>query len=427
MNTSFHTKKVKKLNLSNETELRELYSRPKKNKIAGRVSESIYKKNIFHQMDILYFTEDWYYNDTFKNDTDFFERDLQQINTAEEPYKYILVICDVYNSVGDARPLKTREHTEILDQIKSIYESKKYLEMPKYMEADNEFRSKIIEDYFKDNECKLFFSKPYHHKAMGYVENYNAYLGYYLWLVQLDNQITYSKEHQTDDYRTDTRWVQLLPRIVSIINDGRKHKKTRDLSALYINGKLFKQDGKLKLKPGSEELIKEGSYVRIALDEPVDYQTGEKEFGRFRLTDIRFSKEIYRVNKMYWMTGQPPLYRVEDLEGNVIPSLYNYYDLKLVEPSLLTNEQKENLLKDNINDDPEKRKFRIDLPKKKKDNIPRPDVIEDEENITLPEPLPPQPGPKKSLASQYKDIEENARKNTIPPFEWVLHQINKKK
>lgn len=412
MNTSFHKRKVKKLNLSNENELKELYARPPKHQITGRTSESITKKNIFHQMDILYFTEDWYYNEAFKNNKDFFERDLQDIN-IDQPYKYILVICDIYNSVGDARPLKTREHTEILEQIKSIYESKKYLKMPLYMEADNEFKSKIIKDYFEENKCKLFFSKPYHHKAMGYVENYNAYIGYYLWLVQLDNQITYSKQNNTNDYRTDTRWVQKLPEIIKIINEGRKHIKKRDLSALYINAKIFKKDGKLKFKKGGEELLKEGSFVRIRLDEPEDYQTGKKEFGRFRLTDIRFSKEIYKVNKMYWMNGQPPLYRVEDLEGNVIPSLYTYYDLKLVSPDLLTPEQKEELQNEKI-DDPEKRKFRIKLPKKKKNNneedIAPPDIEYDE---TEPEE---QTKPKQTLSSQFKEIVRNAKKNTLPPI-----------
>ena len=51
-----------------------------------------------------------------------------------------------------------------------------------------------------------------------------------------------------------------------------------------------------------------GTKVRVKLDNPI----GNKLHGKFRNSDIRFSKEVHTITDIILSPHQPPLYELDD-------------------------------------------------------------------------------------------------------------------
>ena len=86
-----------------------------------------------------------------------------------------------------------------------------------------------------------------------------------------------------------------------------KNKKTPDI--IHDDVPLA---GKNASKLG---ILPEGTKVRIALDYPINAVTNEKLHGNFRAGDIRFSKEIYEIEKIILTPNQPVSYLVSRIKN----------------------------------------------------------------------------------------------------------------
>ena len=64
------------------------------------------------------------------------------------------------------------------------------------------------------------------------------------------------------------------------------------------------------------ELLSEGTRVRVALDEPIGV-IGEKLYGKFRASDIRWDPEIKTIKKVMLIPEQPPIYLVSGQHGKL--------------------------------------------------------------------------------------------------------------
>ena len=63
----------------------------------------------------------------------------------------ILVCIDVYSRYMQCRPLTNRNHND---------EYKGHMGMPKSINCDNEFNTKLFNEFAKNNNIKLYFSEP---------------------------------------------------------------------------------------------------------------------------------------------------------------------------------------------------------------------------------------------------------------------------
>jgi len=70
-----------------------------------------------------------------------------------------------------------------------------------------------------------------------------------------------------------------------------------------------------------------GQNVRVKLDYPINAATGKKLIGKFRETDIRFSKEIYKIIDVILQPNQPVMYQ---LNNNKQMTLYTLFQLQKV-------------------------------------------------------------------------------------------------
>jgi hypothetical protein len=64
-----------------------------------------------------------------------------------------------------------------------------------------------------------------------------------------------------------------------------------------------------------------GQHVRIPQDKPVDHITNARLHGTFRQGDLRWSKEKYKIAWVYLNPEQPPLYAVENLNGELLENV----------------------------------------------------------------------------------------------------------
>jgi hypothetical protein len=62
------------------------------------------------------------------------------------------------------------------------------------------------------------------------------------------------------------------------------------------------------------------------LDKPVNYVDGKPEFGRFRASDPRWTKEIKTITRFFLRPGQTVLYQVDN-DNRVA---YSRYQIQLV-------------------------------------------------------------------------------------------------
>lgn len=262
--------------LKNESVIKALYTRPTKEKIYP--TYQIHKPNVLHEIDVLYFTND-------------------------NGYKYILSVIDVYNSLAEARPLKTLTMTEIMKQLDDIYIKSKCLNDPKILQADSEFNNVRFHKYCEKNNIKLKITEPYHHRQNSHVERLNQSIQKILWEHQLDKEI--------ETKQINTSWVGLLKSVITHINSER----LKSLDDNYMK-KNVKWTNQIKLTSKTPTLIQNGTDVRIKLDEPETIQ-GEKLHGKFRKVDTKWKyKPTYKVVDSLLTPNTVPLYHIKNNDTN---------------------------------------------------------------------------------------------------------------
>jgi len=100
--------------------------------------------------------------------------------------------------------------------------------------------------------------------------------------------------------KINRHWVKILPQVIEEINKALPKPLTEAISLEPI------------LTDANRDLLVVGTRVRIKLDNPIDTQ-GKKLIGRFRSSDIRWTRKIYTVNQIVLKPSQPPYYLVDGI------------------------------------------------------------------------------------------------------------------
>jgi hypothetical protein len=248
------------LRTSDTAELHSLFKQPKKEHDMARFQ--VFKPNLVQQTDILFITND-------------------------HGYKYILVVVDDHSKKCDAEKLKNKDCTSVLKALKKIYD-RDILKIPQQIEVDDgsEFKG-IVKKWFNDNNVRVRVALPNRHRQQGIVERKNQVIG------TLIHQIQTHKELQSG--KINRQWIDVLPDIIKEINENLPKPLTAPISESPISNSYNK------------ELYGIGHPVRIQLDHPIDTQ-GKKLHGKFRSTDMRWTREVFKITQVLLKQGSPPLY-----------------------------------------------------------------------------------------------------------------------
>ena len=251
----------------------ELFTIPK-----GDKSDDIphFKKNIFephllHQCDILF------------------------LPTSQFGFKYCLVCVDVYNSKIDAVALKEKTSKAIVKGLETIYIKHNILEFPLIIQFDSgkEFKNSDVKAFMKKHKVDVKYTLTNRHRQNAVVENANKRLGTIILKFQA------VKELQTK--KSVKAWHMYLDDFVKFLND----KVKVDLNTYDPYKDVAGNDSKI-------DILSVGDRVRHVLDYPVSIHNNKRIDSKFRVGDMRWSKDTFKIMKVILNPDTPPLYMINE-------------------------------------------------------------------------------------------------------------------
>lgn len=228
------------------------------------------------------------------------QADLLHLPTAKFGFKFLLVVVDTYSRHFDAQPMKDRTAKDCLKAFEKIYTR---FEFPKKMvELDDgaEFHGEV-EDYFKSHNIKIRYAMTGRHRQQGLVESRNSVLSKVLFSIMNLKEIKSGKS-SSDWYKSESEFRK----VIEMMNHYMKYKppteKEIENSPQYQN---------IKVSDNNRDLLEVGTKVLVVLDYPKDIVTGDRLFGNFRKSDVRWNREPKKIIWVVLKPNQPPMYRVE--------------------------------------------------------------------------------------------------------------------
>jgi hypothetical protein len=249
------------------TELNQLMKKvPKEKGINQMPTIQIFKKNGYHQSDLLFLPSD-------------------------RGYKYALVVVDASTKFTDAEPLKTKTAIAVKKALIKIYD-RKILSPPKVMMCDDggEFKG-TFKSYLDSKNISIRYALPSRHRQQALVESKNKVIGGILNNIMAQEELTTGK--------TSRKWVANLPEVINKMNSKLKKPLTTEPSPLPYSDK------------SNVELLTIGTKVLVPLDHPIDVATGKKLFGKFRTGDVRWQRTPKSIDNIVLKPSQPPMYMVK--------------------------------------------------------------------------------------------------------------------
>lgn len=248
-----------------------LYKVPKKDKRAEMPKFQVTKPNRVHQADLL----------TMPNDNG---------------YKYVLVVIDVASRLLEAEPLKNKDATTVKNAMVKIY-AKKTLKKPKMMNVDDggEFKG-ATKKWFDDNQIGVRVAEVGRHRQQAFVENANRTIGKIL-----HQRMT---EEEAVTGQTSTEWKDDLKPLINAMNNRAKKKYGKLMQSKKIVA------GPIRCEKNSCHMLDIGTKVRVALEQPTDNIHGNRLFGKFRASDVRWDVTVRTIEDHYLAPDQPPMYKI---------------------------------------------------------------------------------------------------------------------
>jgi hypothetical protein len=224
----------------------------------------------------------------------------------DEGYKYLLVVTDIATRLTDAEPLKSKDSLYVAKAMKKIFK-RKILNEPQRLEVDagSEFKGEFKKSFNK--VFNILVKVAGRHRQQSVVENKNYIIGTILNKRMLAEEINNDEESHS--------WVDILPSVIKAINKHYSHEPTIINATEPIRTDKFSQD-----------VLSEGTKVRVQLDNPVGYVAGKRLNGKFRTGDIRWTKEIHTITQFYLRPDQPVMYQLDNNDKVA----YTKYQLQVV-------------------------------------------------------------------------------------------------
>mgnify|MGYP001597207249 FL=1 len=218
-------------------------------------------------------------------------------------YTYILTCIYIFSRWADAKPLKTKTASEVLEAFKEIILDRG--EMPKKLWVDqgSEFLNKEMERFCKKNDIEIYHTFGEGKSVV--VERFNRTLKTIMW-----KELTARNSHE---------WVAIVPELLHAYNN-RKHstlKMTPNEATKHPKETQEVWDRVLDKQPivTGQTKFNVGDWVRISRIK------GKFEKGY----DQNWSQEIFKVIGV--TRKYPPSYKLADYNGEKIKG--SFYDQEL--------------------------------------------------------------------------------------------------
>ena len=215
----------------------------------------------------------------------------------ENTYKYILTGIDVASRYKVARSLRTKKSSEVAFVLEAIYKKDGMFKYPRDVQCDNrsEFKNEVKQLLEKHSVEIRRGTTKYKHTHTAFVEAFN---------IELAKQSFRPMDAQElqDPEKVSTIWVKNLNKTVNKMNNtvssmiGMKPKDAIKLDSF----------GPDKTYPKETVLPKDGLYRYL-------YQPGEQHGDqKRRATDLIWSKNTYRLDRIVQDPGNRVLYYLQD-------------------------------------------------------------------------------------------------------------------
>lgn len=215
----------------------------------------------------------------------------------DDGFKYLLTIVDNVDRSIDAEPLRSKDSTAIKNAFNKIF-ARDYIKPTfKILQTDpgSEFKNAVIRRYFEEKNISMRYGRTGRSNQQAIIEHYNGIIG-----KVIGNSVGLS---EIETGRLNRRWRGKIPDLIKTLNDEyRKSEPSLDEFLKPVKQSTYK-DGKT--------LLKIGTLVHVKLEQAASTATGEKEHGRFRQGDLRWTKEKHKIVNILMIPNSYPRYIVE--------------------------------------------------------------------------------------------------------------------
>jgi hypothetical protein len=224
---------------------------------------------------------------------------------------------DEHNSLCDARAMKDMKISNIINALNDIYDTSDYFSYPVILQGDNQFNNREFKEWLDERNIYLKITEPHNSRQNASVERLNQILGFNLWLIMTDKEITTKKPN--------SEWRKYYKNIIKLINE--KYLPNLDKN---LNKPLTKST---TIKNANNPVFEIGDIVRLALKQPQNLQGIKYKNDKWRKTDHHFSyPDTYIIHQVLLMPSNPVLYSLKEnkKDGRILKGFYTYERLKLV-------------------------------------------------------------------------------------------------
>lgn len=188
--------------------------------------------------------------------------------------------------------------------------------MPSLMVTDSgkEFVSDLFQNFLEKNNIAWKKAIGARHRQVGLVERRNYTIGRAIMMRQFAESSLTGKE--------TTNWVDYYPDLIKAVNERFIHKPENDVSLFKKFGDPWKE---------KQEILPMGTKVRLMLTQPKDFKERNVK-GHFRVGDIRWGQDVYKVNGFVFDPHQPVLYKLNQKLKPHEHVAYTRQQLQVVDP-----------------------------------------------------------------------------------------------
>ena len=237
--------------------------------------------------------------------------DFVAFKKANEDYRYLLVVVDVFSRYCFVEKLKTKSGKEVSAAFKSIFT--KAGRAPKKLQTDRgtEFYNDQVGALLKTRGVELFSTQT-EIKAAN-VERLNLTLE--------------SKLHRFFTYRTTRRWIDVIDDIVQSYNNSPHRSLGFNTPASVTHANVEEMRGIIYKKNKLVNFLKRLPKVVLSVGDLVRQSVVKKEFEKG--ASQKWTVEIYRVREKQ-VTDDGTVYLLEDLKSEPLQGRYYPWELQKV-------------------------------------------------------------------------------------------------
>ena len=234
--------------------------------------------------------------------------DMNQLQSQNRGYRYILTVIDVLSRYGFARPLKTKTGNEVATAMEDIF--RKSGRVPRRVQTDQgkEFYNPAVKRLLERYNVELFSVKSPFKSAM--VERWNRTIKSKLWKLFTS--------------RNNNKWLEALPEIVEAYNHS-KHRmiKMKPADVTEENSMLVWEHlygNEERHRNTLKKNVKEGDTVRISKAKGLFEKGYLPNWSREEFT-------VDNISKKYL----PTMISLKDYKGDTIEGKFYEQEIQKIE------------------------------------------------------------------------------------------------